>query len=163
MSLFFCYSAPVDRGTRTASACSFYPGGSLFLHRLCGGTSCVSNTPLTGGRFSLNLSGGRVAALRGGGQEGRHLRFLPSCAPAGQASSVRFACGKSCGFSHEKFPFLFSQNVCTGIFARLNRVRISAGFLMLFGMKLIFSKVLKRLCFYVCNPYRVGMKRVIFV
>ena len=34
---------------------------------------------------------------------------------------------------------------------------------MLFGMKLIFSKVLKRLCFYVCNPYRVEMKRVIFV
>ena len=154
MSLFLFYSAPVDRGTRTASACSFYPGGSLFLHRLCGGTSCVSNTPLTGGRFSLNLSGG---------QEGRHLRFLPSCAPAGQASSVHFASGKSREFSREKSPFLFSQNVCTGIFARLNRVRISTGFMMFFGMKLIFSKVLKRLCFYVCNPYNARMKRVIFV
>ena len=97
----------------------------------------------------------RVAALRGGGQEGRHLRFLPSCAPAGQASSVHFASGKSREFSREKSPFLFSQNVCTGIFARLNRVRISTGFMMFFGMKLIFSKVLKRLCFYVCNPYRV--------
>ena len=97
------------------------------------------------------------------GQEGRHLRFLPSCAPAGQASSVHFASGKSREFSREKSPFLFSQNVCTGIFARLNRVRISTGFMMFFGMKLIFSKVLKRLCFYVCNPYRVGMKRVIFV
>ena len=30
--------------------------------------------------------------------------------------------------------------------------------MMLFGMKLIFSKVLKRLCFDVCNPYRVGIK-----
>jgi len=165
VSLFLFYSAPVGRGTRTASACSFYPGGSSFLHRLRGGTSCVSNTPLMGGRFSLNLSGGGggVAAPRGGGQEGRHLRFLPSCAPAGQASSVHFASGKSREFSREKSPFLFSQNVCTGIFARLNRVRISTGFMMFFGMKLIFSKVLKRLCFYVCNPYRVGMKRVIFV
>ena len=164
VSLFLFYSAPVGRGTRTASACSFYPGGSSFLHRLRGGTSCVSNTPLMGGRFSLNLSGGGgVAAPRGGGQEGRHLRFLPSCAPAGQASSVHFASGKSREFSREKSPFLFSQNVCTGIFARLNRVRISTGFMMFFGMKLIFSKVLKRLCFYVGNPYRVGMKRVIFV
>ena len=166
VSLFLFYSAPVGRGTRTASACSFYPGGSSFLHRLRGGTSCVSNTPLMGGRFSLNLSGGGgggVAAPRDGGQEGRHLRFLPSCAPAGQASSVHFASGKSREFSREKSPFLFSQNVCTGIFARLNRVRISTGFMMFFGMKLIFSKVLKRLCFYVCNPYRVGMKRVIFV
>ena len=33
----------------------------------------------------------------------------------------------------------------------------------LFGMKLIFSKVLKRLCFDVCNPYKTEMKRVIFV
>ena len=161
MSLFLFYSAPVGRGTRTASACSFYPGGSSFLHRLRGGTSCVSNTPLMGGRFSLNLSGG--GALPRPAQEGRHLRFLPSCAPAGQASSVHFASGKSREFSREKSPFLFSQNVCTGIFARLNRVRISTGFMMFFGMKLIFSKVLKRLCFYVCNPYRVGMKRVIFV
>ena len=30
---------------------------------------------------------------------------------------------------------------------------------MLFGMKLIFSKVLKRLCFYVCNPYNARMKK----
>ena len=135
----------------------------LFCTDCAGCTSCVSNTPLTGGAFFAEPQREGVAALRGGGQEGRHLRFLPSCAPAGQASSVRFACGKSCGFSHEKFPFLFSQNVCTGIFARLNRVRISTGFLMLFGMKLIFSKVLKRLCFYVCNPYNARMKRVIFV
>ena len=35
--------------------------------------------------------------------------------------------------------------------------------MMLFGMKLTFSKVLKRLCFYVCNPYNGKMKRVIFV
>ena len=162
MSLFLFCSAPAIWGTRTASACSPYPGGSSFLHRLCGGTRRAGGSPERAGRFSLNLSVGSCRA-RGGGQEGRHLRFLPSCAPAGQASSVRFACGKSCGFSHEKFPFLFSQNVCTVIFARYNRVRISAGFLMLFGMKLIFSKVLKRLCFYVCNPYNARMKRVIFV
>ena len=155
MSLFLFYSAPVDQGTRTASACSFYPGGSLFLHQLCGVYELRQQYAPNGrGCFSLNLSGW---------QEGRHLRFLPSCAPAGQASSVHFASGKSREFSREKSPFLFSQNVCTGIFARLNRVRISTGFMMFFGMKLIFSKVLKRLCFYVCNPYNARMKRVIFV
>ena len=77
MSLFLFYSAPVDRGTRTASACSFYPDGSSFLHRLCGGTSCVSNTPLTGGRFSLNLSGGIRRAPRRG-QKGRDTCGFPS-------------------------------------------------------------------------------------
>ena len=35
--------------------------------------------------------------------------------------------------------------------------------MLLFGMKLIFSKVLKCLCFDVCNPYKTEMKRVIFV
>jgi hypothetical protein len=35
--------------------------------------------------------------------------------------------------------------------------------MILFYAKLIFSKVLKRLCFYVCNPYNGKMKRVIFV
>ena len=163
MSLFLFYAAPVDRGTRTASACSFYSDGSSFLHRLCGGHEARRRFARTGGAFFAEPQRGGVAAPRGGGQEGRHLRFLPSCAPAGQASSVHFASGKSREFSREKSPFLFSQNVCTGIFARLNRVRISTGFMMFFGMKLIFSKVLKRLCFYVCNPYRVGMKRVIFV
>ena len=114
MSLFLCYSAPVDRGTRTASACSFYPGGSSFLHRLCGGTRRAGGSPERAGCFSLNLSGWGVAAPRGGGQEGRHLRFLPSCAPAGQASSVHFASGKSREFSHEKSPFLFSQKCVHG-------------------------------------------------
>ena len=163
MSLFLFYSASVDRGTRTASACSFYPGGSLFLHRLCGGTRRAGGSPERAGVFFAEPQ--RVGSCRAPrrGQEGRHLRFLPSCAPAGQASSVHFASGKSREFSREKSPFLFSQNVCTGIFARLNRVRISTGFMMFFGMKLIFSKVLKRLCFYVCNPYNARMKRVIFV
>ena len=135
------FSAPIARGHELRQ--QYAPNGRAF--------------------FAEPQRGGGVAAPRGGGQEGRHLRFLPSCAPAGQASSVHFASGKSREFSREKSPFLFSQNVCTGIFARLNRVRISTGFMMFFGMKLIFSKVLKRLCFYVCNPYRVGMKRVIFV
>lgn len=35
--------------------------------------------------------------------------------------------------------------------------------MVLFGMKLIFSKVLKRLCFDVCNPYKTEIKRAIFV
>ena len=60
------FNEPDDWGTRTGSACSIYAGGSSFLHRLCGGTSCVSNTPLTGGRFLLNLSGGSCRAPRRG-------------------------------------------------------------------------------------------------
>ena len=51
----FVNSAPADWGTRTASA----------------------GSPLTGGRFSLNLSG--ECAYPAGAQEGRHLRFPPSC------------------------------------------------------------------------------------
>ena len=113
MSLFLFCSAPAIWGTRTASACSPYPGGSSFLHRLCGGTRRAGGSPERAGRFSLNLSVGSCRA-RGGGQEGRHLRFLPSCAPAGQASLVRFASGKSCEFSHEKSPFLFSQKCVHG-------------------------------------------------
>ena len=35
--------------------------------------------------------------------------------------------------------------------------------MILFYTKLIFGKVLKRLCFYVCNPYNGKIKRVIFV
>ena len=78
MSLFLFYSAPVDRGTRTASACSFYPGDSLFLHRLCGGTSCVSNTPLTGGAFFAEPQ--RVGSCRAPrrGQKGRDTCGFPS-------------------------------------------------------------------------------------
>ena len=44
VSLFLFYSAPVGRGTRTASACSFYPGGSSFLHNFAGGDGIVQNT-----------------------------------------------------------------------------------------------------------------------
>ena len=68
MSLFLCYSAPVDRGTRTASACSFYPGGSLFLHRLCGVHEARRRFARTGGRFSLNLSEGELPRPAAGGK-----------------------------------------------------------------------------------------------
>ena len=105
VSLFLFYSAPVGRGTRTASACSFYPGGSSFLHRLRGGTSCVSNTPLMGGRFSLNLSGGlqcnqdRLQGLR--------LRLRCPCW-AGKFGSLR----------KRKIPRVFSRKVPFLIFAK---------------------------------------------
>ena len=56
----------------------------------------------------------RLGQETGDSQEGRNLRCLPSCAPAGQASSVRFASGKSHEFSHEKSPFLFSQKCVHG-------------------------------------------------
>ena len=56
VSLFLFYSAPVGRGTRTALACSFYPGGSSFLHRLCGGTRRAGGSPERMGRFSLRFS-----------------------------------------------------------------------------------------------------------
>ena len=42
-------------------------------------------------------------------------------------------------------------------------MRNSSYFMILFYTKLIFGKVLKRLCFYVCNPYNGKIKRVIFV
>ena len=77
MSLFLFYSAPVDWGTRTASACSFYPGGSFFLHRLCGGTRRAGGSPERAGRFSLNLSGWGVAAPRGGGKRVDTCGFYP--------------------------------------------------------------------------------------
>ena len=57
---------------------SFFPGGSLFQHRLSGGRELPqAGSPLTGRRFSLNLSG--ECAYPAGAQEGRHLRFPPSC------------------------------------------------------------------------------------
>ena len=77
MSLFLFYSAPVDRGTRTASACLFYLGGSSFLRRLCGGTSCVSNTPLTGGVFFAEPQREGFAAPRGGGKRVDTCGFYP--------------------------------------------------------------------------------------
>ena len=166
----FSFCLGTDAAGHTNCVSVFAPGGRLlfctdpagYLNR-AGGSPCPGGSLFAESQRRVALCGARGFAAPAAGQEGRHLRFLPSCAPAGQASSVHFASGKSREFSREKSPFLFSQNVCTGIFARLNRVRISTGFMMFFGMKLIFSKVLKRLCFYVCNPYRVGMKRVIFV
>ena len=111
VSLFLFYSAPVGRGTRTASACSFYPGGSSFLHRLRGGTSCVSNTPLMGGRFSLNLSGGggRCRAPRRGASGSTPAVSTHVCpCGAGQFGSLR----------KRKIPRVFSRKVPFLIFAK---------------------------------------------
>ena len=63
VSLFLFYSAPVGRGTRTASACSFYPGGSSFLHRLRGVHEARRRFALTGGSFFLHRKAG-VLELR---------------------------------------------------------------------------------------------------
>ena len=73
------FSAPAERGTRTA-ADGFAPNGRqpVSLHRLSGVLELPqAGSPLTGGRFSLNLSG--ECAYPAGAQEGRHLRFPPSC------------------------------------------------------------------------------------
>ena len=72
------FSAPAERGARTASACSPLPGGSLFQHRPSGGLEPRMRFTLSGRQsFSLNLSG--ECAYPAGAQEGRHLRFPPSC------------------------------------------------------------------------------------
>ena len=61
------FSAPAERGTRTASACSPLTGGSLFQHWLSGAYELPqAGLPLTGGGFSLNLSGGIRRAPRRG-------------------------------------------------------------------------------------------------
>ena len=55
MSLFLCYSAPVDRGTRTASACSIR-AAVLFCTDCAGGTRRAGGSPERAGRFSLRFS-----------------------------------------------------------------------------------------------------------
>ena len=64
----------------------FAPNGRLlFLHRLTEAHELPqAGSPLTGRGFSLNLSvecalrGAEIRRTHGEGQEGRHLRFLPS-------------------------------------------------------------------------------------
>ena len=82
---FFLYSAPAERGTRTALACSPYPGGS-FSAPAERGTRTAAGVFAPNGRevFRLKSSEELRSAERGdsprpaAGQEGRHLRFLPS-------------------------------------------------------------------------------------
>ena len=45
---------------------------AFFLHRLCGVHEARRRFARTGGRFSLNLSGGELPRPAEGGQEGRH-------------------------------------------------------------------------------------------
>ena len=78
------FSAPAERGARTASACSPLPGGSFFQHRPSGVLEPRTRFTLSGWQpFSLNLSGELRSAERGdsprpaAGQEGRHQGFYP--------------------------------------------------------------------------------------
>ena len=72
------FPAPAERGARTAAG-GFGPNGRLlFLHRLSGVLELRQRVRPNGAEsFSLNLSG--ECAYPAGAQEGRHLRFPPSC------------------------------------------------------------------------------------
>ena len=78
------FSALAERGTRTALACSPYPGGSLFQHRLSGGHELPQAcSPLMGGELfaepqrgdSPSADGGSVAAPAAGAKRKDNLRF----------------------------------------------------------------------------------------
>ena len=79
-------SAPADRGTRTAAGGFALMGRLLSLHRLNGVLELPqAGSPLTGGKFSLNLSGrerrrpprGRRRTHGGGQKEGTPAVSLP--------------------------------------------------------------------------------------
>ena len=77
------FSAPAERGTRTAQACSSLTGGSLFQHRLSGGRELPQAcSPLTGGEFFAEIQRGvalcgarETAAPAAGAKRKGHLRF----------------------------------------------------------------------------------------
>ena len=80
------FSAPADRGTRTALACSHLTGRHLSLHRKAGAHELPQAcSPLTGGKFSAepqrgdspSADGGSVAAPAAG-QKGRTTCGFPS-------------------------------------------------------------------------------------
>ena len=89
---------PAERGTRTALACSLYPGGSFSAPAERGMRTAQACSPLTGGKFfdepqrgdSPSADGGNVPRPPRGGKKGRHLRFLPSL-------NTRFPCWDSLG------------------------------------------------------------------
>ena len=148
MSLFLFYSAPVDGVRELRQRVRFIRAAVLFCTDCAGGTSCVSNTPLTGGAFFAEPQ--RVGSCRAprGDKRVDTCGFYPLVPLPGR--QVRFA-------SHAENPAGFLMKSSLLIFAKCvhGHIRtIKSGknfrrFLMLFGMKLIFSKVLKRLCFYV--------------
>ena len=61
----FVNSAPAEQGARTAAGVFAPNGRHLFLHRLSGAHELRRRFALTGGEFSLNLSGGCAAAATG--------------------------------------------------------------------------------------------------
>ena len=97
---------PAERGTRTALACSLYPGGSFSAPAERGMRTAQACSPLTGGKFfdepqrGVALCGARgFAAPRGGGEcadaarahkRDGHQGFHPSC------ESPRFLLASAC-------------------------------------------------------------------
>ena len=77
------FSAPESRGTRTALACSPFPGGSFSAPESRGTRTALAGSPLTGGKFSAepqqgdspSADGGSVAAPAAGAKRKGHLRF----------------------------------------------------------------------------------------
>ena len=58
------FSAPADRGTRTASACSPLTGGSFSAPESRGARTALACSPLTGGSFSCTGKPGRANCRR---------------------------------------------------------------------------------------------------
>ena len=58
------FSAPADRGTRTASACSPLTGGSFSTPESRGARTALACSPLTGGSFSCTGKPGRANCRR---------------------------------------------------------------------------------------------------
>ena len=77
------FSAPAERGTRTAQACSSLTGGSFSAPAERGTRTALACSPLTGGKFfaepqrgdSPSADGGSVAAPAAGAKRKGHLRF----------------------------------------------------------------------------------------
>ena len=77
------FSAPADRGTRTALACSPLTGGFLSAPESRGTRTALACSPLTGGEFSAEpqrgdsppAGGGNVAAPAAGAKRKDNLRF----------------------------------------------------------------------------------------
>ena len=78
------FSAPAERGARTASACSPLTGGSFFsAPESRGARTALAGSPLTGGSFfaepqrgdSPSADGGSIAAPAAGAKRKDNLRF----------------------------------------------------------------------------------------
>ena len=77
------FPAPAERGARTASACSPFPGGAFSAPAERGTRTALACSPLTGGEFfaepqrgdSPSADGGSVAAPAAGAKRQGHLRF----------------------------------------------------------------------------------------